>query len=172
MKLKTKQKQATVEGIDAPSQIESKKSGTASMPISDLVDQLGAWTEQEEKLNAVLQGQPAFIQLKALQSAISDAEKKVMERVSKGLLGDKTKTVEGGLFVAEVGKAALMTTVPDNLAVATALDSTEDGLAIKVAKFGVTDLKKHLTGAQQDALLLTERTGRRKLKVERIGQPF
>lgn len=83
---------------------------------------------------------------------------------------DAKETIDGKEYRAEIGKHAITRKVADLKGVFVALENVQEGLALQLMSFKLTDLDKYLTKAQLDKLLKVDRAELRPVKFSKLAK--
>jgi len=138
---------------------ELKSVAEVGVHLAEQVDQLGELKDQIDKLNK---------KLEPLQEQFDSIKKELMEWVNKNVPADKKEQLVGEIYEALFGMRSLKTEITDKEKAFELLNKIEPGLAMKLAKFNITDLKAYLTPDELSKCVKQERTGHRTLKLKRI----
>lgn len=131
-KVVSKAKQVKVEVETDPGSIEA-------IPLSRLADLYG---ELQDKINAI-QMDPAFQQF-------ANVQKELKERLTASLQPTETTVINGKHYDLEVGVSAKSARVVEDKEAVLGMLGME--VFVQVAKIGVTDAQKYLTGEQLDSV--------------------
>jgi hypothetical protein len=154
LKFKTKPKVSD----DQIEQLAAAAKSVEASPWADLVDQVGALTEEAA---------PILEQIAALQAKLQPlAEKKAeLQKVMDELPGDdEAHRLNGAIFRADAGKKGNSRSISD-MALVRKMLGAETFMDVATVKLG--DLDKYLNGQQLEQVTTTSRT-RRTVKVTRI----
>ena len=125
-----------------------------------LVDEIGSLDEQ----------------IAAAEAKIAPYREQLAEKMAEALASvdehvdpsDET-VLKGATFAIEYGKMGERAELKDQLGAAKLLEKVEKGLAIKLASFKITDLRKYLTPALVDSVCETGFKIKRRTKIKRIA---
>ncbi len=104
-------------------------------------------------------------QLAPMEKEFKKAEAAFLKIVDTDFEADLEVTIKGQFHTAIAGAKTNKTEVTDKESLVAMLDAMTPGLAVSMASFGITDLRKTLNEAEFDSVTKTERIGKRKVSL-------
>lgn len=146
---------------------KTKTAGKQSqeLQLEEKVDLLGETAERVDQLNKkikAIQADPAFTRLKELKAELQEVANETVG-------GLEELHLSGEFYAVDIGACSKKRSIIDPVVVSDELETVEEDLSYKLAKYNLTDLDKYLTPLQLAKCVEEAFTGNRHVKVVKIA---